>query len=465
MSDFADPAASEPDDDDLVIDSELFRGYAGRRLKAAIALITLWLITLLLHSVSWGREFVGVLTGLMSLHALRVMLADPITPPAPLPSSGTVEAASTDIEPTSWPYVSLLVAAKNEEQVVGNLVEALLHLDYPQTRYDLWFIDDCSTDNTAQILDDLAQRYPRLNVIHRGPEATGGKSGALNLVWPQTKGDLLAVFDADAQVSKDLLRHVVPMFDPVLGGEKTGAVQVRKAIANAGTNFWTLGQKAEMALDSYMQERRIAIGGIGELRGNGQFVRRSAISQCGGWNEETITDDLDLTIQLHLQQWNIGLLFSPAVEEEGVTAALPLWHQRNRWAEGGFQRYLDYWRQLAKNKLGWQKSIDMAGFWIIQYMMPAVVLPDFAIALIRRQLPIFGPITILGVVLSVWGMWKTLRRAEPTSIVSAAVQTVRGTVYMLHWVVVIATMAIRISIRPKRLRWVKTIHGAASVSS
>ena len=69
------------------------------------------------------------------------------------------------------------------------------------------------------------------------------------------------------------------MFDPVLGGEKTGAVQVRKAIANAGTNFWTLGQKAEMALDSYMQERRIAIGGIGELRGNGQFVRRSAISQ------------------------------------------------------------------------------------------------------------------------------------------------------------------------------------------
>ncbi|MEL6780255.1 MAG: glycosyltransferase family 2 protein, partial [Cyanobacteria bacterium J06597_16] len=186
---------------------------------------------------------------------------------------------------------------------------------------------------------------------------------------------------------------------------------------------------------------------------------------CGGWNEETITDDLDLTIQLHLQQWNIGLLFSPAVEEEGVTAALPLWHQRNRWAEGGFQRYLDYWRQLAKNKLGWQKSIDMAGFWIIQYMMPAVVLPDFAIALLRRQLPIFGPITILGVVLSVWGMWKTLRRAEPTSIVSAAVQTVRGTVYMLHWVVVIATMAIRISIRPKRLRWVKTIHGAASVSS
>lgn len=470
MSDFVEPAAPSELDADLVIDAELFRGYAGRRLKAAIALISLWLLTAFLHYVNWGRELVLIVTGLMSIHALRVMLADPLVAPKPLPSTESAskaipaptDALSDMPSSASWPYVSLLVAAKNEEHVIGNLVEALLHIDYPTTRYDLWFIDDNSTDNTGRILDELAQRYPRLNVIHRGPDATGGKSGALNLVWPQTQGEILAVFDADAGVSKNLLRHVVPMFDAQLGNAKTGAVQVRKAIANASTNFWTRGQKAEMALDTYMQERRIAIGGIGELRGNGQFVRRSAIAQCGGWNEETITDDLDLTIQLHLHQWNIGLLFTPPVEEEGVTAALPLWHQRNRWAEGGFQRYLDYWRQLAKNRLGWQKSIDMAGFWIIQYMMPAVVVPDFAIALIRRQLPIFGPITILGVVLSLWGMWKTLRRADPTSIWSASIQTLRGTIYMLHWVVVIATMAMRISVRPKRLKWVKTIHGNAS---
>ncbi|MGB7083938.1 MAG: glycosyltransferase family 2 protein, partial [Phormidesmis sp.] len=343
--------------------------------------------------------------------------------------------------------------------------------------YDLWFINDCSTDKTGQILDDLARRYPQFHAIHRGPEATGGKSGALNLVWPKTQGDILAVFDADARVPQDLLRHVVPMFDEPFreplaepfnepsdrqsDSKRTGAVQVRKAITNAPTNFWTRGQKAEMALDSYMQERRIAIGGIGELRGNGQFVRREAIAQCGGWNEETITDDLDLTIQLHLHQWDIGLLFTPAVEEEGVTSAKALWHQRNRWAEGGFQRYLDYWRQLAKNRLGWQKSIDMAVFWVIQYMMPAVALPDMAIALSRRQLPVFGPITLLGVSLSLWGMWTNLRRADSTPPWQNAVQTVRGTIYMLHWVVVIATMAMRVSVRQKRLKWVKTIHGAA----
>ena len=465
MSDFAESAAPDLANElahelatelareaDLAFNAELFEGYAGRRLKAAIALIALWIITFFLHSVAWGHGFVLVITALMSVHALRVVLSDPLVAPEAL-SSSQDRAVQNEAD---WPYVSFLVAAKNEAQVIGQLVESLLHIDYPAARYDLWIIDDYSTDQTPQILDALAQHCPRLNVIHRGSEATGGKSGALNLVWAKTRGDLLAVFDADAHVSGDLLRHVVPMF----ANRQTGAVQVRKAIANAGTNFWTRGQKAEMALDSYMQERRIAIGGIGELRGNGQFVRRTAIAQCGGWNEETITDDLDLTIQLHLHQWDVGLLFAPPVEEEGVTTAGALWHQRNRWAEGGFQRYLDYWRQLVKNRLGWQKSVDMAVFWIIQYMMPAVVLPDVAIALIRHRLPVFGPITLLGIALSLWGMFTTLRRTEQASAWSAAVQTFRGTLYMLHWVLIIATMAMRISVRPKKLKWVKTIHGA-----
>ena len=466
-TDEADPKGAEPQNiEQLEIDQfdrgfdadELFKGYDGRRLKAAIALSSLWLLTAVLHLASWGHEFVLAVTLLMSIHALRVMLSSPQPSPPPLPAVDDRDTLSVVSSYEDWPYVSLLVAAKNEESVIGELVESLLHLDYPASRYDLWIIDDNSSDRTSQILDDLAEQYPALQVVHRGPDAKGGKSGALNLVWPQTKGDILAVFDADAQVPDSLLRWVVPMF----GEAKTGAVQVRKAIENAGTNFWTRGQKAEMALDSYMQERRIAIGGIGELRGNGQFVRREAIAQCGGWNEETITDDLDLTIQLHLRQWDIGLLFAPAVGEEGVTRPKALWHQRNRWAEGGFQRYLDYWRQLAKNRLGWNKSIDMADYWIIQYMMPAVVVPDLAMALLRRQMPVFGPIVTLSVGMSFVGMFKTLRRAEEMSVWSAAVQTVRGNLYMLHWIVVIATMAMRISVRPKKLKWVKTVHGISA---
>lgn len=444
MSDFAELSTeTEPD---------FFPGYAGRRLKAAFALSLLWSGTVFLHLVTWGEWAVLSITALMGVHAVRVGLARSRPLPQPLPSHFAHPVSAAEAQ--AWPYLSLLVAAKNEEAVIAKLVESLLRLDYPPQRYDLWVVDDHSTDRTPEILKQLAQQYPRLQVIRRGPDAIGGKSGALNQVWPRTKGSLLAVFDADAQVPTDLLRQLVPMFT-----ENVGAVQARKAIVNPEINFWTQGQVAEMALDAYFQEHRTAIGGIGELRGNGQFVRREALIQCGGWNEETITDDLDLSIQLHLNRWDIELLFAPAVGEEGVVRTRSLWHQRNRWAEGGFQRYLDYWRPLARNGLGWQKSIDMVGFWLIQYLLPAVAIPDLALSIVRHRLPIFSPLTSLAVSMSCWGMFTTLRRTQKMPVPLAVLYTVRGTLYMFHWLVVIATTTVRISVRPKRLKWVKTVHG------
>lgn len=71
-------------------------------------------------------------------------------------------------------------------------------------------------------------------------------------------------------------------------------------MSNPNVNFWTLGQVAEMASDAYLQQQRVAIRGIGELRGNGQLVRRDVLEKCGGWNENSLTDDLDLTFKLHL---------------------------------------------------------------------------------------------------------------------------------------------------------------------
>lgn len=392
----------------------------------------------------------------MGIHILRMMLARPI--PVPDPLSGD--------NPEDYPYVSLLVAAKNEEAVIATLVEDLCNLDYPACRYDLWVIDDNSTDRTPLILEQLTQEYHQLNVVHRSPNAGGGKSGALNQAWSRSQGEIIAVFDADAQVPKDLLRRVLPLFDR----EEVGAVQVRKAIANAMANHWTRGQVAEMALDSYLQRQRIALGGIGELRGNGQFVRRNALESCGGWNEETITDDLDLTIRLHLDHWDIDFLMLPAVAEEGVTNAIGLWHQRNRWAEGGYQRYLDYWRLILRNRMGTAKTVDLVVFWLTQYILPTVAVPDFVMAIVRSTLPIFAPLTSLIVTLSMISMFIGLKRTRaeiqgtlprrrlPHLVFADLFQTLFGTIYMLHWFPIMASTTARMAIRPKRLKWVKTVH-------
>lgn len=447
------------------------RGLAGRRQKAAVTLTAVWAVVIGLHLVSWGIWCVTAITALVGVHVLRLMLSKPRSAPTPL----TID------QPDHCPYVSLMVSAKNEEAVVESLVRSLCDLDYPSDRYDLWVIDDYSTDRTPELLDQLAQEYQQLHVVHRPADAGGGKSGALNQVYPQAKGDIIAVFDADAHVPKDLLRRVLPLFER----DQVGAVQVRKAVLQGNPNhlhrprnFWILGQVAEMALDTYFQQQRIAIGGIGELRGNGQFVRRAALDSCGGWNEQTITDDLDLTLRLHLGQWDIDFLAVPAVEEEGVTTAIALWHQRNRWAEGGYQRYLDYWRLIIRNRMGAGKTVDLLTFWLTQYLLPTAAVPDTVMAIARRTPPLLSPLTGLTIGLSLVAMFIGLRRIHreeyllrEASVGSAPahayvapapwrtlLQSIRGTLYMLHWMIVLSSTTARISIRQKRLKWVKTVH-------
>ena len=429
--------------------------YRGRRGKAAAVLTAIWGGTIALHLISWGAWVVWGLTGLLWMQALRVLFASPKPALPPL----------ADESREDWPYVSLLVAAKNEEAVIARFVESICNVDYPIDRYEVWAIDDHSSDGTPLVLEQLTKQYPQLKVFRRGANASGGKSGALNQVLPLTRGEFVGVFDADATVTPDLLRRVLPVFDR----EKVGAVQVRKAIANASVNFWTRGQEAEMALDSFFQQQRIAIGGIGELRGNGQFMRRNALERCGGWNEETITDDLDLTVRLHLDRWDIEFLAFPAVSEEGVTNARALWHQRNRWAEGGYQRYLDYWRLILPGRMGTGKTWDLFGFWVSQYFLPTVALPDFLMSIVLRRMPIASPLTFMTLTLSVVGMFVGLRRTRKETkfdvkrVFATLLQTLRGTVYMFHWLLV-GTVTARIAVRPKRLKWVKTVHQGADSS-
>ncbi|KAB8335264.1 glycosyltransferase family 2 protein [Scytonema tolypothrichoides VB-61278] len=421
--------------------------FQGRRRKAALVLTIVWSGTIALHLVSWGTLFVLGLTTIIGFHALVIVFAR--AKPHPEQMQGDL------------PSVSVLVAAKNEEAVIGRLVKSLCSLDYPGGQYEVWVIDDNSSDRTPQLLSELAQKYDQLKVLRRKPEAGGGKSGALNQVLALTKGEILAVFDADAQVSPDLLQRVIPLFQR----ENVGAVQVRKVIANAKENFWTKGQASEMAFDTFMQHQRNANGGVCELRGNGQFVRRKALLCCGGWNEETITDDLDLTLRLHLEKWDIQCVFNPTVEEEGVTNAIALWHQRNRWAEGGYQRYLDYWDLILRNRMGTRKTWDLFVFVLLQYILPTAAVPDLLMAIARSRPPIFSPVTGLTITLSITGMfaglWRIRRQDKQVKLSTyllLLLETLRGTLYLLHWIVVMSSTTARMSVRPKRLKWVKTVH-------
>jgi 1,2-diacylglycerol 3-beta-glucosyltransferase len=419
-----------------------------RRLKTIIALTIVYSVTIGMHFVPWIR---WVLLGLFSIQALRLIFAPS------LPAIALKNEVDRD-SPQDLPFFSLLASAKNEEVVIGNLVKNLCQIDYPSDRFEVWIVDDNSSDRTPEVLASLKQKYPQLKTLRRGDDAQGGKSGALNQVLALTKGDIIGVFDADAQVPADVLRSLVPIFQQ----SKIGAVQLRKAIANASENWWTSGQSAEMALDWFLQDLRIRVGGTGELRGNGQFVRRTALKDCGGWNEQTITDDLDLTLRLHLSKWDIDCLNSPAVQEEGVVTVKQLWHQRNRWAEGGFQRYLDYWDLLLSGRMGFLKTFDASLFYINQYLLTVAFIPDTIATIVLRDTPMLPAIAGFSLALSSVTMAFGLRRSYQMSWRSAIAQTTSGMIYMLHWMPVIGSVTLRMCVLPKRLKWVKTQHQGAN---
>jgi 1,2-diacylglycerol 3-beta-glucosyltransferase len=454
LSDWSDPEEEEED-----FKEDFFQGFSGRRRKAAFVLTSVWGIAIALHLIPWGSVIVLSLTSVLAIQSLILVSARSHFVQAA--QSKSISKNKNDETNDELPSITLIVAAKNEEAVIANLVRMLCDLDYPKDKYEVWIVDDHSTDRTPIILEQLKQQYKQLKVINRPVNAGGGKSGALNQVLSLSSGEIVGVFDADAKVTRDLLRKVFPLFNSA----SIGALQVRKAIANSSFNFWTKGQAAEMALDSYLQEQRVASSRMAELRGNGQFVRRSALISCGGWNEQTITDDLDLTIRLHLDNWEIGFLPIPPVEEEGVTNALALWHQRSRWAEGGYQRYLDYWRLLFSDRLSIAKKLDLFLFYILsQYLLPTASIPDFLMAIARHESPILVPLTSLMLIVSFCGMFNGLirvRTEEKLSIVDLIKivwESLRGMIYMLHWLIIMPSTTARISVRPKKLKWVKTVH-------
>lgn len=148
----------------------------------------------------------------------------------------------------------------------------------------------------------------------------------------------------------------------------------------------------------------------------------------------------------------------PAVQEEGVTTLMALWHQRNRWSEGGYQSYLDYWQPLLRNRLGWQKSWDVFFWFLIKYAIPTATIPDLLMAVLRHRTPLLVPLTTLSFTISLVGMWRGIPQVKPMNIWQLFWQGLSGTLYMLHWLPVVSTTTLRMALRAKRLKWVKTVH-------
>lgn len=360
------------------------------------------------------------------------------------------------------PFVTVMIPSHNEDSVITATVENILAMEYEN--YEVIVIDDRSDDNTANVIRGLEKKYEKVTAFVRDKSAFPGKSAVLNDTLLLAKGDAILVFDADARVAPDFLSKLVPNLEP----EDVGAVQARKIIRNKDYNFLTRCQNNEYTLDANFQVGRDAVKGAVELRGNGELIKRTALEDIGGWNNYTITDDLDMSTQLHLKGWDVRFCPEVIVTEEGIIYLVPLYRQRRRWLEGSIRRYLEQFGDVLNSKeMSLRASLDMTAY-ISEFIMPIWLLMEIGFQLFRvatKTAPTNCILSslIVGCAIAVCftlAARYSLRRFDNLSRFQALKQAIETSLYIFAiWFPVVLFICYKILFLKKDMNWGKTTHG------
>ena len=230
-----------------------------------------------------------------------------------------------------WPRVTVLVAAHNEESVIADCLANLMQVDYPAERMLVMPVNDRSSDRTREIIDQVVLRHPgRIRPFHR----TGGKPGkaaALKDATELVETDFIIVFDADYLPSRGLIRRLMaPFVDP-----EVGAVMGRVVPNNVGANLLTrlldLERSGGYQVD---QQARMNLGLVPQYGGTVGGIRISALRTVGGWHDDVLAEDTDLTYRLLLGGWRTVYSNRSECYEEVPQAWGVRIRQIKRWAKG-----------------------------------------------------------------------------------------------------------------------------------
>ena len=251
------------------------------------------------------------------------------------------------IEQAQWPQVTVFIAAHNEEKVIADSMRSLLQTDYPADRIQVVVVNDRSTDRTAAIVDACVKDNPgRLVAFHRRG-GKPGKAAALKDAMRYAQGDIALIFDADYTPSAGLVRQLVaPFLDPEVGAVM-GRVVPRNVSSNLLTRMLDMERAAGYQVD---QQARMNLRGVPQYGGTVGGVRLSAVQAVGGWRDDALAEDTDITIRLLIGGWKTVYNNEAACYEEVPEEWAVRLRQVHRWAKGHDQVLLRHARQLLLSR-------------------------------------------------------------------------------------------------------------------
>lgn len=238
--------------------------------------------------------------------------------------------------PPIRPRVTIQLPVFNERYVVRRLIESVCAIRYPRALLEIQVLDD-STDDTVEIARAVVAEWAARGVdivhIHR-TDRTGFKAGALEAGLAVAKGDFVAVFDADFVPQPDFLEKTVPYF----ADERIGMVQARWDHINR--DYSLLTQAQSILLDGHFMIEHTARNRSGRFfnfNGTAGIWRRACIADAGGWDHDTLTEDLDLSYRAQLRGWRFVFLNDVLAPAEVPVEMNAFKSQQHRWAKGSIQ--------------------------------------------------------------------------------------------------------------------------------
>ena len=267
-----------------------------------------------------------------------------------------VEAmGSMETDWSYYPFVTIQLPIFNEKYVIERLIDQIAQFDYPKERFEIHILDD-STDETVDLVQQKVAYYQKQGFQIRQICRTnrqGFKAGALRDAMKEAKGEFIAIFDADFLPKEDFLKCTIPHF----ADEKVGVVQTRWEHLNENYSLITRLQALQLNVHFTVEQMgRMKGNYLLQFNGTAGVWRRKTIEDAGGWEADTLTEDLDLSIRAQLKGYKIKYL-----EDIGSPAELPaemnsFKSQQFRWMKGGAETAKKMLPNIWQSKLSiWQK--------------------------------------------------------------------------------------------------------------